>query len=221
VRGEADAGTDLIVKIASPEGHEALKKKGKMAGLLWMNVGELTFEGVPTLYFVHSTRKLEDILSREEMDKYVIGYPALERHAELKPALTEGEKDLWFREFLKYKQASRLYDMSSGKLYTSDMKKESPDLAAGKEGKQNYYTLLDWPYQAPPGDYIVTVYAVKDNKVIEKAETAVVVEQVGLVKTLSSMAKNRGALYGMLSILAALGAGFGVGMVFRKGGGAH
>jgi hypothetical protein len=35
------------------------------------------------------------------------------------------------------------------------------------------------------------------------------------------MARKNGALYGVLSILAALGAGFGVGMVFRKGGGAH
>jgi len=41
------------------------------------------------------------------------------------------------------------------------------------------------------------------------------------VKALSGMAKNNGALYGIISILIALGAGFGVGMIFRKGGGAH
>jgi hypothetical protein len=35
------------------------------------------------------------------------------------------------------------------------------------------------------------------------------------------MAKNNAAVYGILSILAALGAGIGVGLVFRKGGGAH
>jgi hypothetical protein len=35
------------------------------------------------------------------------------------------------------------------------------------------------------------------------------------------MAKNNGALYGIISIMAALGAGFGVGLVFRKNDGAH
>ncbi len=72
-----------------------------------------------------------------------------------------------------------------------------------------------------PGVYTVTVYAVKDNKIVEKAESKVQVEQAGVVKKLAGMAKNNASVYGILSILAALGAGFGVGLVFRKGGGAH
>jgi hypothetical protein len=35
------------------------------------------------------------------------------------------------------------------------------------------------------------------------------------------MAKNSAAFYGFLSVGAALGAGFGVGMIFRKSGGSH
>jgi hypothetical protein len=56
---------------------------------------------------------------------------------------------------------------------------------------------------------------------MEQAEAKVSVEQVGTVKMLSTMAKSKAALYGFLSIGIALGAGFGVGLVFRKGGGAH
>ncbi len=44
---------------------------------------------------------------------------------------------------------------------------------------------------------------------------------MGLVKSFADMAKNSAALYGAISILAALVAGFGVGLIFRKGGGAH
>ena len=47
------------------------------------------------------------------------------------------------------------------------------------------------------------------------------VEQVGMVKTLAGMAKDSAAVYGFLSIGIALSAGFGVGLVFRKGGGSH
>jgi hypothetical protein len=47
------------------------------------------------------------------------------------------------------------------------------------------------------------------------------VEQVGVVKALASMARDSAALYGIVSIAIALGAGFGVGLIAKKGGGAH
>ncbi len=211
VKGVADAGTDLVIKITSPEGHQVLKKKGKVGGLLWMNVGDLKFEHAPNFYSVYSTGKLEDILSPEEMDKYTIGYSSLKNHVEVTPVTGDEEKTAWFNEFLKFKEASSLYAMSSNKISTTPL----------DNGRQEYYIMTDWPYQATPGDYLVTVYAVKNKKVVEQAETKVNVEQVGMVKSLAGMARNNGVLYGALSVLAALSAGFGVGLIFRKGGGAH
>lgn len=210
VSGESDQDTDLVIKIASPEGHQMLRKKGKAAGFLWMNVGKITFKHSPNVYFLHSTKKLEDMLSSEEADKYMIGYRSLMNHIDINAVDNEKEKKQWFNEFIKFKENSRLYDVGAGNIKLAEEK-----------GRQNYYTLIDWPYQAPPGDYIVNVYAVKDGRVVDHAETKVLVEQVGIVKMLYRMAKNKGALYGIISIFAALGAGFGVGMIFRKGGGAH
>ncbi len=210
VRGLSEPGTDLIIKINSPEGHQALKKKGKVGGALWMNVGELKFERVPNFYAVYSTKKLEDILTQAEREKYLLGYPALKKHVEITPVSDETEKARWFDEFVKFKETSKVYVSASGKITTTM-----------KDGKQDYYILTDWPYQATPGDYLVSVYAVKNNKVVEQAEAKVLVEQVGMVKTLAGMAKNSAAFYGFLSVGVALGAGFGVGMIFRKGGGSH
>lgn len=210
VRGVSDPDTDLIIKITAPEEHQALRQKGKVGGLLWMNVGTINFEHVPSLYFISSTKKVDDILSKDAMAKDVVGLEALEKHVELKPVKDEEDKAKWFNEFVKYKEHSKLYSVASGNItFTKE------------NGKQNYYTLFEWPYQAVPGIYTVTVYAVKDNKIIEKAESKVKVEQAGVVKQLAGMAKNNASAYGILSILAALGAGFGVGMIFRKGGGAH
>ncbi len=211
VRGISEPGVDLVIKITSPEGHQVLKQKGKVAGVLWMNVGQLKFEQTPNFYEVFSTKKVEDILSREEMERNVIGYPALAKHVEIAPVANEEEKAKWFDEFVKFKEGSKEYATSSGKIETK----------LNADGKQEYYILTDWPYQAQPGDYLVSVYAVKDNKVIEQAESKVNVAQIGMVKTLATMAKNSPAIYGFLSIGVALGAGVGVSLVFRKGGGSH
>jgi hypothetical protein len=163
VRGESEAGVDLVVKITSPDGRQSMNRKGKVAGFLWMNVGSLTFEKAPNLYEVFSTRKLDEILSPEERATHAIGYDALEDHVEIDPAGSAEEKAKWFRQFVAFKESS--------KLYTEECK--------------------------------------------------VHVEQTGIVKTLASMARDSASLYAILSIGIALSAGFGVGMVLRKPGGAH
>jgi hypothetical protein len=171
----------------------------------------LRFENTPNLYEVFSTRKVEDILSLEEQKKYTLGYAALADHVEISPLANAAEKTQWFGEFVKFKEASNLYKTDFGKI----------EMKGLPEGRQEYFIQTQWPYQAAPGEYLVSVYAVKDGAVVEQAESQVKVEQVGMVKTLAGMAKDSAALYGFLSIGVALSAGFGVGMVFRKGGGAH
>jgi hypothetical protein len=210
VRGVADPDVDLIIKIASPDGHEALKEKGKKAGVLWMNVGTLEFENAPKLYEIFSTKPARELLTPEEADRYSLGYTALARHVEIKPVASQAEKEKWFGEYLKYKEDGKLYARTVGQI-----------TFAQKDGKRTYYINTPWPYQAAPGEYLATVYAVKNGRVVETAESKVLVEQVGSVRYLATMAKSHGALYGLLSILAALGAGFAVGLVFRKGGGSH
>ncbi len=211
VRGEADAGADLVVKITSPDGHQVMKKKGKVAGLLWMNVGSLSFEKTPNLYEVFSTRKLDEMLSAGDRSTHVIGYKALEEHVGVDPTGSEQEKARWFREFVNFKESSNLYTESWGRIETKAL----------ANGRQEYLLMTNWPHQAPPGDYAVTVFAVKDGKVSEQAGCKVHVEQVGVVKTLASMARDSAAFYAILSIGVALSAGFGVGMILRKGGGSH
>lgn len=210
IKGESDPNVDLVIKITSPEGHQVLKQKGKVGGVLWMNVGQLKFENTPNFYGLYSTKKVEDILKPEEMTKYVIGYPALEKHVAISPVSNDQEKAKWFEEFVKFKESQKVYAYSPGAITTT-----------AKTDRQEYFIMTDWPYQAAPGDYLVTVYAVKNGKVLEQAESKVNVEQVGAVKLLASMAKDQAALYGFLSIGIALSAGFGVGMVFKKGGGSH
>lgn len=210
VSGVSEPGTDLIVKISAPDASLALKQKGKVAGLLWMNVGTLEFGNVPPLYFLASTKPVEDLLSRDERRRYGIGYAALQQNVLIEPLSDEKERDKWFSEYVSYRESMHLYTVKKGGFSLEQV-----------DDAQRYRVVFDWPYQALPGTYQVTVYAVRDGKVAETANSSVVVEQVGGVSYLATTAKKHGAFYGLLSVVAALTAGFGVGMIFRKGGGAH
>lgn len=210
VSGLADPGVDVVVTISSKDTHQTLKEKNKVAGILWMNTGDITFDHVPNVYYLRSTRGVEDILSAEELVKNGIGYQALLERADIESTKGAFKKKRAFDEFVKYKEANRLYSVLAGGFELSE-----------QDGEQNYHVLIDWPYQIPPGEYQVVARAVKDGRVVERAATKVTVERVGVVKRLADMAQENGALYGAVAIAIALGAGFGVGLIFRKGGGAH
>ncbi len=210
VKGVADPGTDVIIKIASPDGHESLKQKGKVGGVLWMNTGTLTFEHAPAFYEIFSSKPVDELLSKEEQVRHALGYTGLGEQIAIDPVKDSADRQQWLDQFIRFKEAHKLYHTSSGVISFAE-----------KDGHNGYYILTEWPYQAKPGDYTVTAYAVKDGKVVDSAETAIKVEQAGVVKFLSNMAWKNAAFYGLISIIIALSAGFGVGLVFRKGGGAH
>jgi hypothetical protein len=114
VRGIADPGTDLIIKLSSEDTHQSLREKGKVGGLLWMTVGELNLDHVPNVYEVHSTKNIDDIINKDEIDRYGLGYKSLEKHASMNASGEERTK--WFNEFVKFKEASSLYATSSGTI---------------------------------------------------------------------------------------------------------
>ncbi|MBI3600257.1 MAG: TIGR02186 family protein [Nitrospinae bacterium] len=63
------------------------------------------------------------------------------------------------------------------------------------------------------------IHGGKDAIMIENAEA--LAAQPAIIKLLADMAKNNGALYGIISIVVALFAGFGVGIIFKRGRGGH
>jgi len=210
VKGVSDPDTDIIIKINSEDKEQKLMRKDKRMGLLWMNVEALHFSQVPDVYLLKSTRPLDQIINRDQELSHAVGFDALAELAIIEPDRGADQKHEWFGQFVEFMKSKHLFNESSGDI----------DIAANKEG-QRYSTVFDWPFEASPGKYEVEVLEVRDGAVIESVHSTIEVAKAGAVKMLSNMAMSKATLYGILSILIALAAGFGVGAVFGKGGGAH
>lgn len=210
ISGTSDAGTDLIITIASDYGEETLKKKDKIGGIIWMNVDEYEFSNIPNVYLIKSSKALADLLGPQQLTEKGLGLKEVGLQAEIEPEPSSDEKELLLDEFAKYKETKNLFAASAG------------DIEINQEGgKQTYSAEIDWPYQAPPGQYQITVYSVEDGLIFDTAETQIAVQEVGAVKSIANMAADNGALYGLIAIVIAIVAGFGVGIVFRSKGGSH
>jgi len=204
LRTETPPGYDVVVKVTGPEEELELKKKGKAGGFLWMNVGEISFENVPNLYIVRTSRELASIPAGDFFEKEQIGYGEIDCESTAK---TEEEQKFFFGELVKLKEKERLYSI----------KERSIDHRIISDGNQEITTDFFLPPKAPPGKYQVTVYGIKDG-----ADTIVETGEMEIARTpsvafVTNLAHNYGLLYGCMAVLIAVVTGLVTGMIFGMG----
>jgi hypothetical protein len=82
----------------------------------------------------------------------------------------------------------------------------------------DFYYTVTLPTEAPEGKYSVTTYFLSDHGV-EVDTAALVVRTSGIISVISRYARKSPVLYGMLTVLVAVGAGWLGGAVLGHPGG--
>ena len=107
VEGTIPVGYDAAILCSGEEDSVKLKKKGKVLGFLWMSVGDVFFENVPSIYLLSTSSPLPDLAPPPALEKLGVGYPALESRVVESSDQAELERD--FGKFLKLKESENLY----------------------------------------------------------------------------------------------------------------
>ena len=211
VSGDVSPEAEVVVRLSGMRQDVALKQKGKVLGLLWMNLGSITIHNVPNLYLVYISKDFEPT-ARTQPDKWEelgFGFAALKKEVDISSA--EAESDAIFREFLKLKESEGLYAIESGTVTYGE----------AQSGGKSFEVVLQIPPRLTPGKYLVETFAVKDGSVAARTTTELQVKQVGLPAFISKLAFKRGALYGLLATIIAIAAGLLMGVIFKGEKGAH
>lgn len=72
--GATDGPGDVVLVVRGPEQDVVVRRKDKVAGLVWANVESVTFEGVPSFYKVAASRPLEEFMAPELRERHRIGF---------------------------------------------------------------------------------------------------------------------------------------------------
>jgi len=206
VSGTIPAGAEAAIRL-SGEGEDLhLKKKGKVSGLLWMNIGDLTFHNAPKVYKLYTSKGLDDLDYNPASD---FGFAALINRIEISPA---GEdKDFFIREFVRLKKEEDLYSQEGNSIH----------FAPPEAGMKSYEASLAIPPGMKPGTYTVETAVVQDGSIIGIASTSLTLKQVGFPAQLLSMAFGHAIWYGIMAVAVAIMAGLLMGILFKDRGGAH
>ena len=83
-------------------------------------------------------------------------------------------------------------------------------------GNRLFRTRIAFPSNVPTGTYTVTVFLVRDDRVVSAQTTPLLVSKTGIGADVFAFAHNYSALYGVASVLIALFAGWLAGAIFRR-----
>jgi len=203
VSGEVPSGSDVIVRLVGEPESIHLREKGKVFGLLWMNVGTLGFDNVPRIYLAAASRGFDE-LGQAGRSLSIAGL-----HERIAQEHVSASKELdAVSELLRLKVRDGLYAESSGSVRLGD--------DAG--GSRAFSASLSIPSAITPGTYTLEAVAVQDGVVVGTASAPVKAKLVGLPAWLSHMAFDNGLLYGIMATVIAILSGLAIGLVFQSKG---
>ncbi len=201
VTGEVPEHSDVIVRLVGTPSELHLREKGKVFGLLWMNVGKVTLTNVPSVCLTDATRPLPQLGKGAAPYRLEAVTKAIGVEQDGKDASIDIPHEL-----LLLKTKEGLYHEAA----------EGITLGPVKNGLQSYTAHIKVPSSLKPGDYKLEAIALRDDAVIGEADTAIKAALAGFPRWLSEMAYQNSLLYGVMATVIAIVSGLLVGLVFQS-----
>lgn len=209
VEANASVGEDVVVRVTGPDEPLTLKRKGKKFGFLWMNVGEVHYEAVPTIYILRSSRRLDEISTPEILHRLKIGFDALQERISV--GAEDSARELT-GELVKLKEKDGLFSYEPGSVAFHPLGNE----------QQRAVTDFLLPAKAPVGEYVVDVFRFQNSEGELLNSARLRLQRASTVSFITSLVVEHGLLYGCLAVAIAILAGLSTGFIFGLGrGGSH
>jgi len=196
--GAVPTGSDVIIKMVSPTQEVELSRKSRF-GPVWLEASHMSVFGAPELVYLISSRPLDKLFSAA--DRNTLG---LTLQNELKSVITTGDASLtkdWQPAFLYLKQKNRRYLVAGNAVELKD--------------KRLFYAHMDLPAESPLGRYRLSIYLVRDGKVVRRQEEFLEVQEVSLEEWFSHVVQTYPWLFGVLFTLGMMVMGLVLGIVLR------
>ncbi len=203
VTGTIPAGSDVVIRFTGEPEELHLREKGKAFNLLWMNVGTVTFDNVPKVMLIESSRPFEE-LGPEAKNLQLNN---LHKTVEItKPASSKDIDPV--HELLLLKKEDSLYSEKIGEIVLG------PDSGSTR----TFTAILKLPSALAPGEYQVEAAAFRNGKPIGNNKIKLEAKLDGFPLWLSQMAFNNSLLYGILAVVIAIFSGLVIGLIFQSKG---
>ncbi|MCK8482994.1 TIGR02186 family protein [Aliiroseovarius sp. S2029] len=194
----SDSPLQVIVVVEGPAHPVTVRKKDRRFGI-WINTDAIELAAAPSFYAVATSAPLTETLSILDDLKHVI---SLERSIRISdnPFTNEDPRD-FTRALIRIREKSGLY-----KLMENSVTLQEETL---------FDTRIALPSNLTEGDYRTRIYLTREGSVASQYETVINVQKVGLERWIFNLAHEQPLVYGILSLVIAIAAGWGASALFR------
>ena len=191
---------ETIMTIKGPEKNAVIQKKERILGF-WFNTKQITYNQIPSIFFIASSNEIEDILPTSTIIKEELSFNyLLENKTSQRNFISDFSLDNWKENFVRIKKSKNLF-----KEYNIE-----------KIDNKLFQTRIFFPAKSIPGEYKVNVYQIKNNLILNNKEKIITLKKSGVGSQIYNFAHNNAAAYGLFAIIFAIMSGFLAATLFRR-----
>jgi uncharacterized protein (TIGR02186 family) len=199
--GATDGPGDIAIVVKGPSRDLTVRKKDRF-GPIWVNQDSVTFRDVPSFYRIASSRPLEEFAPPNLLSRFQIGSENIRLETVDDSVLPTEELKIYREALVRLKTDSQLYDEGLGSVNTTS--------------NRLFRTRILFPANVPTGTYFVEVYLFRNGTVAAAEIVPFNISKIGFGADVYDFAHNFGAIYGLLAIALAVGAGWAASAAFRR-----
>ena len=198
--GILNDGQETIMTIKGPQKNAVIQKKERILGY-WFNTKQITYNQIPSIFFIASSKNIEDILPASTIIKEELSFNyLLENKTSQRNFISDVSLDNWKDNFVRINKNKNLF-----KKYNVE-----------KIDNKLFQTRIFFPAKSIPGEYKVNVYQIQNNLILNNKEKIITLKKSGIGSQIYNFAHNNAAAYGLFAIIFAILSGFLAATLFRR-----
>ncbi|MBB4286748.1 TIGR02186 family protein [Roseospira goensis] len=199
--GATDGPGDVVLVVRGPRTTKVVRKKARLAGVIWANRDSVTYDNVPAFYQVFASRPLEEIAPKSVLSRHQIGTENLV-FTKVDQSVTDSFVPGFRAALVRLNQKQQLY--GEGVLPVTQL------------ANRLFRAELHFPANVPTGSYSVEVYLIRQGDVVSAEITPLVISKIGLGAEIFDFAHQQAPLYGLAAILVAVITGWAAAIMLRR-----
>ena len=202
MEGTAPGGSKIMIVLRGVEKDELFNKKGRV-GPIWVNTDKVHVTGTPSLFLRFSSEDVHTFLSHEMIDAYALDEASIKKRMQIRTSKGQPDPQYWevlANSYLDLKKSDGNYRRVADRVHVTE----------GADGLTHYTLAFNWPKTAPPGSYQIEVYACRDGAIVGHGGAVLRLVEVGFPAFMVNLAHTHPYGYGLLAVLMAVIAGFGI-----------
>lgn len=197
---------DIVVVVRGPNQRATIMRKQRVLGL-WINSNPVRFSQAPSFFAVLSNRPLQRIASAQAVRRYQLDPAA---SAQLESGTGNYDPSAYRQALVRLRREQGLYQWYSGRVI--------PDRRGGLTMYQGglFRAVVRLPANAPIAQYHADTYLFRDGRLISSQRIPITISRVGVERRIHDLATSASWLYGVVTVLLALFAGWIAALIFRR-----